>query len=69
MPAPVKESMFGSPLTRTAIIQIIAKFKNNKSPVPDSRPIGPRLLKEVADEIIDYICLTYHFQLALSLIH
>ena len=61
MPAPVKEGMFCSPLTRTEIIQIIAKFKNNKSPGPDN--IGPRLLKEVANEIIDPL---YLFNLSLS---
>jgi len=62
MPAPVKESMFCSPLTCTEIFQIIAKFKNNKSPGPDN--IGPRLLKEVANEIIDP--LLYLFNLSLS---
>jgi len=62
MPAPVKESMFCSPLTLTEIIRIIGKFKNNKSPDPDN--IGPRLLKEVANEIIDP--LLYLFNLSLS---
>ena len=50
LPAPVKDSMFCSPVSDSEIFLIISKFKNNKSPGPDN--IGPRLLKEIASDII-----------------
>ena len=57
-----KASMFVTPVTKEEVLEIIWKFKNHKSPGPDS--IGPRLLKEVINEIIDP--LVYLFNLSFS---
>ena len=62
MPPTTKASMFVTPVTKEEVLEIIWKFKNNKSPGPDS--IGPRLLKEVINEIIDP--LVYLFNLSFS---
>ena len=55
---PVKDSMFCTPVTNDEIFQIIHKFKNNKSPGHDN--IGPRLVKAVADEIVDPLCYLFN---------
>jgi len=62
MPPTTKASMFVTPVTKEKVLEIIWKFKNHKSPGPDST--GPRLLKEVINEIIDP--LVYLFNLSFS---
>ena len=62
MPPTTKASMFVTPVTKEEVLEIIWKFKNHKSPGPDST--GPRLLKEVINEIIDP--LVYLFNLSFS---
>jgi len=53
--------MFCSPVNDIEIYQIINRFNSKKSPEPDN--IGPRLLKEIATEIVEplvyyVICLS-----------
>jgi len=43
--------MFCSPVNAAEIYQIINRLNNKKSSAPDN--IGPRLLKEIATEIVD----------------
>jgi len=53
--------MFCSAVTDTDIFQTINRLNNKKSPGPDN--IGPRLLKEIATEIVGP--LVYLFKLSL----
>jgi len=59
LPSPTRDrpSMFCSPVNDIEIYQIINRFNNKKSPGSDN--IGPRLLKEIATEIVEplvYLC-------------
>jgi len=48
--------MFSSPVTDIEIFQIINRLNNKKSPGPDN--IVPRLLKEIATEILYFFNLS-----------
>jgi len=57
LPKPTRDSMFCSPGNAAEIYQIINRLNNKKSSGPDN--IGPRLLKEIATEIVEpllYLC-------------
>lgn len=62
LPQATKNSIFCSPTDKYEISNLIHKLKNNKSPGPDN--IGPSLVKEMEQIIIDP--LAYIFNLSLS---
>ena len=66
LPQPTRDSMFCSPVTDTEIFQIINRLNNKKSPGPDN--IGPRLLKEIATEIVGPLVILFNLSLLTGLV-